>query len=330
MGATGATGSTGATGTDPGICYLQGTKLLTPAGEVAVEALRIGDTLITRFGGYQRIKWIGRQSFSRRFVQYNYEQIPVRICAGALGPNTPKRDLFVSPAHSMLVDGKLILAKNLVNGLTIRQDHVPEEIHYYQPEFETHDCVLAEGAWSESYGDTPDLRQSFHNVAEFYALYPDHQEIAAQRLCAERPMAGPMLEAALRPVIARARAMMPQAVVPGPLYGWIDDVNADGRVTGWAFDPQNPSLAVLLEVLVGGEVAGTVLACDYRADLAAEKIGLGRCMFEVSIPGAQSAVMAGALQVRRADDGALLELSEHCLAVLGLPGLSRSADGNAA
>lgn len=312
------------------VCYLQGTRLLTPAGEVAVEALRIGDTLVTRFGGYQRVKWIGRQSYARRFVETNFDRIPVRICAGALGPDTPKRDLFVSPGHSMLVDGKLLLAKTLVNGLTIRQDHVPEEIHYYQPEFEAHDCVLAEGAWSESYGDTPELRQSYHNVAEFYALYPDHLDIAVQVLCAERPLAGPMLDAALRPVIARARAMMPQAAAPGPLYGWVDEVGADGRVTGWAFDPQTASLPVLLEVVLRGDVIGTVLACDYRADLEAARIGLGRCMFEVSIPGAQAAAMAGELQLRRADDGAVLALSEHCLAALGLPSRSRSADGSAA
>jgi len=292
---------------------------MTPAGEVAVEDLQIGDTLITRFNGYRRIKWIGRQSFGRQFVRNNYEQIPVRIAAGALGPNVPKRDLFVSPGHSMLVDGKLLLAKNLVNGLTITQNLVPEEIHYYQPEFETHDCVLAEGAWSESYADTPGFRQSFHNVAEFYALYPDHQEIGVQELCAERPEAGPALDAALRPVIARARTLMP-AMVPGPLVGWIDAVAADGRIEGWAYDPHHPSLPVLLEIALRGEVVGSVLACDYRADLAAAKVGLGRAMFETRIAGALEAVRAGELVIRRAEDGAVLMPSEACLALLGLPG----------
>jgi hypothetical protein len=301
------------------MCYLRGTRLLTPAGEVAVEDLKIGDTLVTRFNGYRRIKWIGRQSFAQAFVRNNFEQIPVRIAAGALASNVPKRDLFVSPAHSMLVDGKLLLAKNLVNGLTITQDWVPEEIHYYQPEFETHDCVLAEGAWSESYGDTPELRGTFHNVAEFYELYPHHEDVAVQALCAARPEAGAVLDAALRSVIARARAMLPAAVAPGPLKGWIDDIDADGKIAGWAFDPHYPSLPVLLEIMLRGTVVASVLACDYRADLAAAKIGRGRAMFEVILAGAREAALAGELMIRRADDGALLTLSEACLRKLELP-----------
>jgi hypothetical protein len=289
---------------------------------VAVEDLRIGDTLITRFNGYRRIKWIGRQSFAQAFVRNNFDQIPVRIAAGALAPNLPKRDLFVSPGHAMLIDGQLILAKNLVNGLTITQNLVPEEIHYYQPEFETHDCVLAEGAWSESYGDTPEFRQSYHNVAEFYALYPDHQELEQQELCAPRPLAGPALDAALRPVIARARAMQP--VLPGPLVGWIDRVQADGRIEGWAFDPQNPALPVLLEIVLRGQVVGSVLACDYRADLATAKVGLGRAMFETRIDHAIELASSGELVIRRAEDGAVLMLSEACLQALGLPARQRS------
>jgi hypothetical protein len=83
------------------ICYLRGTKILTPAGEIAIEALNIGDPVITRFNGYQPIKWIGRQSFSARFVQNNQDRIPVRIAAEALGKNLPARALYVSPGHSM-------------------------------------------------------------------------------------------------------------------------------------------------------------------------------------------------------------------------------------
>ena len=35
-----------------------------PTGEVPIQYLRIGDTVVTRWGGIQPIKWIGRQSFA--------------------------------------------------------------------------------------------------------------------------------------------------------------------------------------------------------------------------------------------------------------------------
>jgi autotransporter passenger strand-loop-strand repeat protein len=86
-------------GTEISLCYLRGTRIATPAGEAAVETLKIGDAAITRFGGYRRIKWIGRQSFGARFIRDNRHQLPVRIGAGALGGGLPRRDLLVSPGH---------------------------------------------------------------------------------------------------------------------------------------------------------------------------------------------------------------------------------------
>jgi hypothetical protein len=279
-------------------CYLRGTKLLTPAGEIAVENLAIGDTLITRFGGYQRIKWIGRQSYARPFIRHNREKLPVRIEAGALGPNLPKRDLLVSPGHSMLIAGVLILAKNLVNGVTITQTDAPEQIDYFQPEFETHDCVMAEGAWSETYADTPGLRAQFHNAAEFYELFPNHQPIAEQRLCAPRPQGGRLLDAALRPIIARAQT----GTAPGPLRGYIDALSETG-LEGWAQDLQHPELPVLLEILIAGRPYATILACDYRADLAAAGIGRGFAKFACPLP---AGVTLADIRVRRLSDRAEL------------------------
>lgn len=44
---------------------------------------------------------------------------PVRIARDAFAPNTPSRDLVVSPPHAIFVDGKLVPAKLLVNGMSI-------------------------------------------------------------------------------------------------------------------------------------------------------------------------------------------------------------------
>ncbi len=180
------------------ICYLAGTHIVTPTGPAPVEALQIGDTVVTRFGGIRAIKWIGRQSFAPRFIAP--DKFPVRITAGALSDQLPARDLFVSPGHSMLLGEILVLAKNLVNGITITQSQPTSEVAYFQLDLGTHDCVLAEGAWSETYADAPGLRAQFHNAAEFQALYPEIPPPEDLKLCAPRPEHGPRLEAALRPI----------------------------------------------------------------------------------------------------------------------------------
>jgi hypothetical protein len=293
-----------AQGTEIMLCYLRGTNILTPCGELPVEALRIGDELVTFFSGVRNIKWIGRQSFNARFVRNNRDRLPVRIAAGALGRGLPKRDLFVSPGHSMLLGGRLVLAKALVNGVTITQDAAAEDIHYFLIEFETHDCVQAEGVWSESFADGPGLRNQFHNAAEFFVLYPDYQTPDTLQLCAPRPERGPGLAAGLRPVVRRAAAR----AVPGPLRGYIDLVTA-GRIEGWAQDQQNPELPVLLQVLADSRVIGSVLACDYRADLATAGIGQGRCHFAFRMPAKYA---GAAIRVRRAGDGAEIAMSDAC------------------
>ncbi len=307
-------------GTEIQLCYLRGTQILTPAGEVPIETLNIGDAVITRFNGYRRIKWIGRQSFDRRFIETSRAQRPIRIAGGALGPHLPKRDLYVSPGHSMLIGNVLMLASNLVNGVTITQDRCPQEVHYYQLEFETHDCVQAEGCWSESFCDYADLRNQFHNVADFHQLYPHHVTPAEHLMCAPRPQHGPALEAALHPITARAAAL----VSPGRLQGWIDHVHPSGVITGWAQDTAHPELPVLLEILLHNRPLGAILACDVRADLAAAGIGQGRAAFAFKSSTKLARAALSAVKVRRVADGATIPVASHCLAAVDLPRRKRA------
>jgi hypothetical protein len=290
------------------LCYLAETRILTPTGEVAIEALRIGDTVVTRWQGIQAIKWIGRQSFAGRFLKGNRDRIPVRIKAGALGDRLPARDLSVSPGHSMLLEDRLVLARSLVNGVTILQDHTGEEIHYFQLELETHDCIIADGAWSESYADCEGQREQFHNVAEFDALYPDHRPPEELSLCAPRPERGAKLDAVLRPVVARAAA----GLAPGPLKGSIDRILGDWKIEGWAQTPDHPELPVLLEVLLADRVIGSVLACHHRRDLQTAGIGQGRCSFVFTSPVRLRPEAIAILRIRRAADGAEIRMSTDC------------------
>ncbi len=257
------------------LCYLRGTLILTPAGERPIEDLRIGDLVATKFGGAQKIKWIGRQSYDARFLRHNPGKMPVCIRAGALGADMPARDLYISPGHSMLLDKTLVLASHLINGITITQDFARDGVvDYFQLEFSGHDCVIAEGAWAESYADGPGLRGQFHNMADYHALYPDEPAATGLKLCADRPERGPDLARALAPVIARAAA----GLTPGPVEGFIDHVSAN-RIEGWALDQNHPDLPVTLDILWRGRILGSILACDGRDDLAAAGKGRCRCAF---------------------------------------------------
>lgn len=288
-----------ALGAEDAVCYRRGTRILTPTGEVAVEDLKIGDLVVTRFGAMRPIRWIGRQSYTMRSVRHDREKLPVHIRPGALGDRMPARDLYVSPGHSMLVDDTLLLAKLLVNGTTITQDRVSDDVHYYQIDLGTHDCVIAEGAWSETYADAEGLREQFHNAAEFDALFPDYRPPEELVLCAARPEQGGKLDAALRHVVARASS----AITPGPLRGYVDRIEDQWKIGGWAQDEAHPELPVLLEVLLGNQLLGTVLACDFRGDLLEAGIGRGRCGFVFRSPVKIAADAMANLRVRRAADG---------------------------
>ena len=288
------------------VCYLQGTRIAAGDGEVAVEDLRPGDRVAGRYGGMRRITWIGRQSYGRRFVRDDREVTPVCIAAGALGMGVPARDLFVSPGHSVLLGDTLVLAKALVNGVTITQSWAPESIHYFNIEVETHDCVRAEGAWAETYADCPGMRARFHNAASFFERYPGHVTPDAPQLCAPRPLDGPELSAALQPVVARAMA----GRVHGRVCGYLETVDPAGVIRGWAYDDSHPDMPVLLDIVLDDAVIGRVLACDFRADLRAAGLGRGHCSFAWPSGRALTRQQAALVEIRCAADGRTLPCTE--------------------
>lgn len=281
------------------LCFLRGTEILTPRGPAKIEELCIGDEVITHFGGISRIKWLGQQSYDRRFAMRNPAKMPVRISAGALAEGQPRRDLFVSPGHSVLIDGQLVLAQLLVNGVTITQGDAPERIDYIHIELDSHDCVLAEGCWSETYADAPGMRAQYHNADEFHQRYPDHLPAVELILCAPRPQEGVALEIALAPVVERSAAK----IEPGALLGYVEAITDDGTVTGWAIDQVNDHLPVMLEAIVAGNVVGRALACQDRQDVADAGYATSRCGFTLQM---EAGAMAQDVTVRRVTDGAVL------------------------
>ena len=183
-------------------CYCLGTRILTTRGEITVEALAIGDTVITASGQRRPVKWLGNRSYAGRFLTGNRNVQPVRLRAGSLGDGLPRRDLLVSPEHALLLGGMLIPARHLVNGTSITRECGRERVDYFHIELDSHDVLLAEGAPSESFMDD-DSRGVFHNAVEFALLYPDAPQ--PDGYCARRVEHGAELEAIRRRLASLAR-----------------------------------------------------------------------------------------------------------------------------
>jgi hypothetical protein len=195
-------------------CYCRGTLIQTERGEVRVEDLAIGDMVVTVSGEAKPIKWIGRRSYVGLFIADNPEVLPIVVRAGALAPEIPVRDLWLSPGHALLLDGVLVPAKHLVNALTVLQARAVDQVEYFHLEFEAHEVILAEGAPAESYVEC-DNRQGFHNAHEFAALYPDDDR-ASFSYCLPRLEAGMAELATIRAQLFERAASLGLATAADP------------------------------------------------------------------------------------------------------------------
>ncbi len=177
------------------VCFLAGTQIKAPAGDVRVEALAIGDLVLTADGRVAPVRWVGVQTVVTLFAD-PLRTFPVRITAGAFGDGLPVRDLLVSPDHALFLDGVLVQAGALVNGTTIvRETAMPERFTYFHVELDDHALILAEGVPAETFLDTV-TRRRFDNFAQYEALYGD---------------TGPVLTELPTPRIKSAR-QLPQAL----------------------------------------------------------------------------------------------------------------------
>lgn len=175
-------------------CFLTGTMIATPQGETTVEALGIGDEILTADGRTVRVKWVGRQAFSRLAnLPMPDRRAPVCIAAGALGGGLPHTDLFVTADHGLIVDGLLINAGALVNHNTIRfvpMSEMPDAFTYFHVETDAHDEILANGAPVETLIDYIG-RRGFDNHQEYLDLYGQERiipEMKRIRISAQRQL----------------------------------------------------------------------------------------------------------------------------------------------
>ncbi len=193
-------------------CFCAGTLIDTASGPRAIETLAVGDEVQTLDHGPQSIRWIGARTLEAADLANKPKLRPIRIAAGSLGSDLPKRDLLVSPQHRMVIrstiavrmfdsEEVLVPAHKLVGIPGITVEEAARCVTYYHILFDRHEIVLAEGAPSESLYIGEQALKSIHPDAraEIAVLFPElmapnHQPVAARQI----PKRGRQIQTLLR------------------------------------------------------------------------------------------------------------------------------------
>lgn len=150
----------GAGGIKVQVCFLAGTLIHTPSGLIPVQSLHVGDDILTwcpvkNLSTITRLVWVGTKHCNVRPELADDEAgYPVRILKNSLSDGVPFKDLLITGEHCLLLHGKFVPARMLVNGRSIFFDKTILSYDYYHIETAQHAVVMADGALTESYLDT--------------------------------------------------------------------------------------------------------------------------------------------------------------------------------
>jgi Hint domain len=151
-------------------CFLGGTRIQTPAGQRAVEDLRIGDLIVTssRRGKADQVDW--PQTGDGHCRDHSRQDLSLRSRC-----QHPKQRFVPVALACSLPDGVLVPVNDLINGRTISlcMSRVGEVIEYFHVELHSHDAILAEGAAAETMLMAAGSAGAFDNWAERGALYSE-------------------------------------------------------------------------------------------------------------------------------------------------------------
>ncbi len=178
-----------------GFCF--GTLITTKEGPRLIETLRVGDQILTRDNGFQRLRW----RTPHQAASHN-EMGVVGIEAGVIGNHSA---LYMSRSTSVLMntdDGlneHLVPTRHLINDITIRATAPRFTMSLV---FDRHEIILANGAFCET------LRVSNGTMA---IMSPDQHADLLEHL--------PLLRVTDRAYHASARPSMPMDLGQGLLRG---------------------------------------------------------------------------------------------------------------
>lgn len=158
-------------------CFVKGTMIQTPDGEISVEKLQPGDLVLTYDDGPQPIRWVGQ-----REVPAVADFAPIKIKANTFGDH---RTLLLSPQHRVLVRDSLaellfgerevlVAAKDLVNDRSVRRIE-GDTVDYVHILFDKHQVVFSEGLATESFLPGPQTTKAFEQdiIDEICTIFPE-------------------------------------------------------------------------------------------------------------------------------------------------------------
>jgi hypothetical protein len=200
-------------------CFLPGTLIRTDRGDVAVEALAVGDTVVTFSGRKRRLCWIGTGN-ARAIRGKRGPATPITVRKGALADNVPYRDLRITKGHSLFLDDVLIPAEFLINHHSILWDDVTQTVTVFHLELDEHDILIANGAAAESYRDDGN-RWLFGNANSGWDQPPKPP-------CAPVLTGGPLVDAVWQRLLDRVPARPAWQLTDEPdLHLVVDGVRCD-------------------------------------------------------------------------------------------------------
>lgn len=145
----------------------QSSLVETTRGLVLARDLRVGDRVITRDTGAQKVRWLGSSMvcYPERETGGPGTHRPVRIRAGALGSSDAGGNLVLAPGQRLLLQGgmnSLLFAADevLVRAADLTHldgiDFVPRDSgRWTHVLFDRHEMIRVNGIWMESFA--PDL-----------------------------------------------------------------------------------------------------------------------------------------------------------------------------
>lgn len=133
-------------------CLLEGTEILTPDGNILIEKLKVGDSVITHTGRIVKIIHTNKTNISRFML--NKHTIPVVIKKGYYNAY---KDLYLSPGHAILINDVYKCSfDNIENIESVGEDfltqHNPIKYHHISLENYYTDNIIANGVIVECLG----------------------------------------------------------------------------------------------------------------------------------------------------------------------------------